>query len=50
MAVKEQISFEVKIINYKKGGAPYLCHIEAFPLFNRKKVLRNYLAIEAAVR
>ncbi len=49
-AISEQISFEAKIINYKKDGDPYLCHIEAFPLFDRKKVLRNYLAIEEAVR
>lgn len=48
-AIKERQAFEAKIINYKKDGEPYLCHIEAFPLFDRKNELRNYLAIEESV-
>lgn len=45
-AIDARIPFEKTIINYKKNGETYSCHIKAFPIFNRKKQVVNFIAFE----
>ncbi len=45
-SIEKQISFEVSVVNYRKNGSLYRCHIKGFPMFNRKRDLVNYIAIE----
>ena len=45
-AIKKQTPFETTIINYRKDGQQYLCHLEEYPLFNHKKDLVNFIAFE----
>lgn len=40
--------FEKTIVNYKKNGETYLCHIKGFPVFNGKNELVNFVAFEKA--
>ncbi len=37
------------LINYKKSGKEYLCHIEVEPVFDKKKKLINFIAFEKEV-
>ncbi|WP_310554679.1 PAS domain-containing protein [Flavobacterium sp.] len=46
IAVKNQLPFKEVILNYKKNGETYQCHIEAYPKFNSKGKLINYIAFE----
>lgn len=46
--IDSQKPFEKTIVNYKKSGEIYLCKIEAFPVFNSKKQLVNFIAFERA--
>lgn len=46
--IGSQKPFEKTIVNYKKNGETYLCKIEAFPVFNSKKQLVNFIAFERA--
>ena len=45
-SVKKQIAFESFIINYKKNGEIYNCHIEGYPVFNKQKELLHFIALE----
>lgn len=45
-AIYSQASFKETLLNYKKDGTTYLCEIEAFPKFNKKGELINYIAFE----
>ncbi|MEZ0007850.1 PAS domain S-box-containing protein [Flavobacterium sp. 28YEA47A] len=47
-AINAKIPFEKTITNYKKNGETYSCHIKAFPVFNRKKQVINFIAFEKA--
>lgn len=47
-ALNMQKPFEKTLINYKKNGEKYLCHIKGFPVFNSKKELVNFVAFEKA--
>jgi len=47
-AINLEEPFSKTILNYKKNGETYLCHIKAFPVFNNKKVLVNFVAFEKA--
>ena len=47
-AIDSQKPFEKTIINYKKNGETYSCHIKAFPIFNSKKQVVNFIAFEKA--
>ncbi len=38
--------FSKAIINYRKNGEEYLCHIDVLPLFNENNVLTHFLAME----
>lgn len=45
-ALLNHLPFKEIIVNYKKDGTTYLCEIEAFPKFNKKGELINYVAFE----
>lgn len=38
------------ILNYRKDGRPYLCHVRIQPLYNLSHEVVNYLAIENEVK
>jgi len=40
--------FEAMIVNYKKNGEAYDCHIKAFPVFDADNKLVNFIAFEKA--
>lgn len=46
IAAKEP--FETTIINYRKNGETYNCHIKAFPVFDADNKLVNFIAFEKA--
>jgi len=45
-AIKSQLPFKEIVVNYKKDGSTYFCEIEAYPKFNQKGELINYIAFE----
>lgn len=45
-SLKKQIPVETQIINYRKSGEPYSCHLAIHPVFNDKKILTNFIAFE----
>ena len=45
-SLKKQLPVETQIINYRKSGEPYSCHLAIHPVFNDKKVLTNFIAFE----
>jgi PAS domain S-box-containing protein len=45
-AINSQSSFECNILNYRKDGTIYNCHIEGYPIFNKQGTLINYIAFE----
>lgn len=47
-AIDSKIPFEKTIINYKKNGETYPCHIKVFPVFNAKNEVVNFIAFEKA--
>lgn len=47
-AIDSKRPFEKTIINYKKNGETYSCRIKAFPIFNSKKEVVNFIAFEKA--
>jgi len=47
-AIEKQINFDCSIINYRKDGKKYTCHIEGFPILNKQGKLVNYVALESA--
>lgn len=49
IAVEKQQPFSCDIINYRKDGTLYTCHIEGYPIFNKKGQLVNFIALENAV-
>lgn len=38
--------FEEELVNYRKNGSLYTCHIKGQPIFNKEKVLVNFIAFE----
>ena len=38
--------FEANLINYRKTGEPYDCHIRAYPVYNKPGALVNFIAFE----
>lgn len=44
--IQEKKPFKEVIFNYRKDGSTYLCEIEAYPKFNLKGDLINYIAFE----
>jgi PAS domain S-box-containing protein len=47
-SINEPRPFETTVINYRKNGSLYHCHIKGFPLFNRNKELVHFIAFESA--
>jgi len=47
-AIFAQKPFEATLINYRKNGETYDCHIRSFPVFNKKGVLTHFIALENA--
>lgn len=45
-AVEKHIPFITDIVNYRKDGSIYNCHIEGYPIFNKKGHLVNFVALE----
>jgi PAS domain S-box-containing protein len=42
-------SISQQLVNYRKGGTPYLCDIEIDPIWNRQGELTHYIAVEKEV-
>lgn len=49
MGVDTHTSFETTILNYKKDGTPYTCHVKGYPVFNKTGTLVNFMAFENRV-
>ena len=47
-AVRNELPFVEKIINYRKDKSKYDCLIQGYPVFARSGVLVNYIAFEHA--
>ena len=48
MAISEGKPFDKVIVNYKKNGETYKCHIKGFPVFDKNNKLSNFIAFERA--
>jgi len=44
--LQQQTRFSRALVNYRKNGEEYLCHIDVLPLFNQNKVVTHFLAME----
>ena len=47
-AIINQKPFDKVVVNYKKDGSLYKCHIKGFPIFNKNGKLMNFIAFEKA--
>lgn len=47
-AITAQQPFEAVMLNYRKNGETYDCHIRSFPIFNTKGKLSHFIALEKA--
>lgn len=47
-AITARKPFENTIINYRKDGTSYDCHIKGFPIFNSQGQLSHFIAFEKA--
>ena len=47
-AIENRQPFEKMVINYRKDGSLYKCHIKSFPIFNRQGELTHFIAFEKA--
>jgi PAS domain S-box-containing protein len=45
-AIRDLMRFDSIITNYRKDGSLYKCRITGFPIFNKKKQLVNFIALE----
>lgn len=45
-AVHERRPFSTRIVNYRKNGMAYHCHIDGYPVFNRRGDLVHFIAFE----
>lgn len=45
-AITQTQPFETTVVNYRKDGSMYNCHIKGFPLFNSSKELVHFIAFE----
>lgn len=45
-AIKNKQPFEKVVVNYRKDGSIYNCHIKSFPVYNQKGELTNFIAFE----
>jgi PAS domain S-box-containing protein len=47
-AVLSQKPFDEVVLNYCKNGSIYKCRIKGYPVFDKKGVLKNFIALEKA--
>ncbi len=47
-AIQQKVPFEKWVVNYKKNGEIYNCHIKGYPIFDKEGVLKNFVAFEKA--
>ena len=47
-AIDNRKPFDKTVVNYKKDGTAYDCHIKGFPIFNSKGSLCHFIAFERA--
>lgn len=47
-AIIQRKPFDKIVVNYKKNGESYQCHIKAFPIFTQKGQLSHFIAFEKA--
>ena len=45
-AVRQQKPFKTVVINYRKDGSIYHCHVEEYPIWNCEGKLVNFIAFE----
>ena len=45
--LKAQKRFSRSIVNYRKNGEEYLCHIQVIPIYGKGKKLTHFLAMES---
>ena len=45
-AIEQRVPVETSILNYRKNGDTYICHLQEYPLFNHKNALVNFIAFE----
>lgn len=48
--IKKGIQFKAQIINYRKNGEPYNCHIEIYPLKDADQNITHLLALENEIK
>ena len=46
--IDDQQPFDTIVVNYRKNGEQYNCHILGFPVFDSKNELVNFIAFEKA--
>lgn len=49
VAIQNERAFEKTVLNYKKDGSLYKCHISALPMFNSKGTVSHFIAFEKTV-
>ena len=47
-AIENRQPFEKMVVNYRKDGSLYKCHIKSFPIFNKQGELSHFIAFEKA--
>jgi|SRR6218665_169531 len=47
-AVGNRKAFEATLLNYKKNGTTYHCHVKGFPVFDKTGNLCHFIAFETA--
>ncbi len=45
-AINSLKPIEITLLNYKKNGKPYYCHVEEYPVFNKNRELSHFIAFE----
>lgn len=48
-AIRSSQPFEATILNYRKNGTRYRCHIEAYPVWNKQQQLTHFIAFEQTI-
>lgn len=49
-SLKDLLPVSATLINYRKSGEEYLCHIEITPLFDSSKQVSHFLAVEKEIK
>lgn len=45
-AINSLKPIEITVLNYKKTGQPYYCHVQEYPVFNKNRELSHFIAFE----